>query len=219
MDAERKGNPALVVVLSILGILAITLTAGLLLFQKQEASGSSPGNVLFSRQETRGSDEFDPISWAREGAEYPPLQIEEETKGDFVADYTGTGNLPEAEPAKPVVTTQPAAVKTTPAPAVEKPAPKPAFKEVKENAYWVQVIATSNMSKAETIRDDLSNRGLPAHVLTQETGSETVYRVRLGAFDGKEEAESYAAKVRKIAGFGDSYVTQAPVTRQIPVSN
>ncbi len=210
MSAENTRNPALVVVLSILGILAITLVTGLFLMQKQDNPGMAPGTVLSSRQETTAADEFDPISWAREGAEYPPLQESENNDTDFVTDYTGNGVIPDSKPAEPVITKQPVTV---------SPPPEPAFREVRENAYWVQVIASKSVSTAEAIRDSLAEKGLPAHVMTQDTGKEVVYRVRLGAFDTKDEADNYAGTVRQIDGFADSYVTIAPVTRRIPVGN
>ncbi len=216
MSAESTRNPALVAVLSILGILSITLLAGLLLMQKKENPGMPLGTALSVRQETVAADDFDPISWARDGAEYPPLQVAEDTQGDFVADYTGNGVIPDDEPTEPVVTKQPAAISPPSQPIAE---PAPTFREVRENAYWVQVIASRNVSTAENIRDNLAKRGLPAHLMTQETGAEIVYRVRLGAFDTKDEAENYAGTMQKINGFADSYVTIAPVTRRIPVSN
>jgi hypothetical protein len=215
MNAENTRNPALVVVLSILGILAITLGAGLFLMQKQE--NIPLGTALSSRQETAGTtDDFDPISWAREGAEYPPLQEIEDLDSDFVADYTGNGAIPDDEPSEPVVIKQPAAVSPPPEPITIA---EPAFREVRENAYWVQVIASQSVSKAEAVRESLAEKGLPAHVMTQDTGESIVYRVRLGAFDTKDEADNYAGTVRQIDGFSDSYVTIAPVTRRIPVGN
>lgn len=214
MNAENTRNPALVVVLSILGILVITLAAGLFLMQKQE--NPSLGIALSSRQETAAADNFDPISWAREGADYPPLQEAEDSDTDFIADYTGNGAIPDDNPPEPEVIRQPAAVSPPPEPVS---VPEPAFREIRESAYWVQVIASSNVSTAEAVRDNLAGRGLPARVMTQNTGEEIVYRVRLGAFDTKDEAENYAGTVREIDGFGDSYVTIAPVTRRIPVSN
>ena len=95
----------------------------------------------------------------------------------------------------------------------------PEYREVRENAYWVQVIASGNVSTAENIRDSLAEKGLPSRVLTQNTGNDLVYRVRLGPFDTKDEAENNAGTVRKIEGYADSYVTIAPVTRRIPVGN
>ncbi|MCK5735911.1 MAG: SPOR domain-containing protein [Spirochaetaceae bacterium] len=217
MSTENTRSPALVVVLSILGILAITLITGLLLMQKQDNSGILPGTVLSSRQENTAADEFDPISWAREGAEYPPLQETVNSDEDFVADYTGNGAIPDENPADPVISKQPVVVSPPPQPVSSTP--EPAYREVRENAFWVQVIASRNVSTAEAIRDSLAEQGLPAHVMTQDTGKEIVYRVRLGAFDSKDEAENYAGTVRSIDGFADSYVTIAPVTRRIPISN
>jgi hypothetical protein len=110
MSAENTQNPALIAVLGILGILAIALAAGLFLMQKQDADGPiNFSTALSSREAPIPTEEFDPISWAREGAAYPPLEEAEALQGDFVADYTGTGALPvdDADIPEPVVSQQP----------------------------------------------------------------------------------------------------------------
>jgi len=228
-DNSREGstNSPLIVVLSVLGVLAITLVAGLLLMQNQPASG---GTGAGSKPETASVDtgNFDPISWARESAEYPPLAEPEDTGSGFVADLNSEGVVPELSgevqtQERPVVRKQPASVSTVKETAVLPPEntseenKQPVYREVKENAYWVQVIASSNISKAESIRAELEEKGLPAHVMVQKNGENTIYRVRLGAFSTKDEAENYAETVRKINGFSDSYVTMAPLVRKIEV--
>jgi cell division protein FtsN len=229
-DNSREGtaNSPLIVVLSVLGVLAITLAAGLLLMQKQPLSGRTDGN---SKPETASVDtgNFDPISWARESAEYPPLAEPEDTGSGFVADLNSEGVVPEISDGetqeRPVVRKQPASVNTVKETAVLPTKnttvenKQPVYREVKENAYWVQVIASSRISKAESIRSLLEEKGLPAHVMVQKNGEKTIYRVRLGAFSTKDEAENYAETVRNINGFSDSYVTMAPVVRKIEAGN
>ena len=223
MSAEKANNPALLIIMSVLGILSITLVAGLLLMQHQETPGSIIGTVLSSRQTAAPqSDNFDPISWAREGAAYPPLMETEEAQKDFIADYTGTGGLPDeliVEPVKPVVIKQPAAVSPPPAQVVKPvPSPAPSFQEIREMAYWVQVFSSVNAAKAESIREDLAAKGLPATVQVKKVENDTWYRVRIGAFEAENEAEHYADTVRAMSGYEASFVVQAPVTRRVPVN-
>lgn len=221
MSAENTQNTALIAVLGILGILAISLAAGLFLLQKQDNAGPIKfSTALSSRDVPPPSEEFDPISWAREGAAYPPLEEAETLQGDFVADYTGKGALPEAdvETPEPVVSRQPVAVAPPPPAKVEEPTAA-AFREVRENAYWVQVFSSGNMARAEGIRDELAAKGFPAAVQIRMVDGNTWYRVRIGAFDGENEAENYADKVRAFPGYESSYVVISPVTRQIPVGD
>jgi len=229
MNVEHTRSPALVVVFSILSILAIALTAGLLLLQEREKPNTVPEALQPEIVEEPDTDEFDPIDWAREGAEYPPLEVEEDAESEIVSDHTvdriqSEKVQPEKDFPEPVVTRQPTVVKpaskpvlTTPPKPQPKPPekPKPAYREVRKNAYWVQIIATTNMSRAESVREELSLRGFSTQIMTQDTGTQFIYRVRLGAFDAKNEAESFAARIREIGGFEDSYVTLAPVTRRI----
>ena len=214
MSSENTRNPGLIVILSVLGVLAVALLSGLLLMQKQENPGAPLSTALSSRQETPAGDDFDPISWAREGAAYPPLEEAAADEGEFVADFTGTGiaDEGESEAEEAEVKVQPAAVETKPAPAVD---PEPVYREVRENAYWVQMFSSPNVSRAEEIRDELTAKGLPANVIVREVNGETMYRVRLGAFNNESEADHYAKKARDMSGFESSFVVQAPVTRQI----
>ena len=217
MTGDSSRSPALIAVLSILGILVIAITAGLILMQKQAnpGGGIDIGSVLSSHQVETAQDEFDPISWAREGAAYPPLQEEEEVHGDFVADYTGTGVIPSVEePSEPELIRQPAAVSPPPA---KMEAPGPTFREIRENAYWVQVFSSGNVNRAEEIRDKLTTAGFPANVIVREVDGKTWYRVRIGAFGEEGEAEHYAEKIRALSGYESSYVVQAPVSRRVPI--
>ena len=218
MSAESTRNPAMIAILSILGILAVVFAAGLLLFQEDGMDRNGPGTALSAhRPAPAPADEFDPISWAREDAAYPPLLEAEDEEGDFYAEYNGENAIPSEEAddiPEPVVTKQPTAVAPPPAAPAE-----PVYREVRENAYWVQVFSSDSVGRAEDIRDELAARGLPATVQVKQVDGGTWYRVRIGAFDAEGEAEHYAETVRKIAGYESSYVVLSPVTRRIPTED
>ena len=263
MSKNSTGRPALIVTLSLLTVLSIAITAGLLLMQTREIPGSGLGSILSllpGAPETPDADNpvidpgSDPIGWARQGAPYPPLiepdeQTDEtpdqnpdqpspgaappetpENNNDPLIGYDSGGQVPSPparpseapsitrRPPAPQAPRQPQARSAPPAPP-RAPAPKkPAYRDITVNAYWVQVFSSSDSSRAESIRDELAVRGFTGSVQVKEINGLPRYRVRLGAFEGKSEAEHYAETVRGIPGYESSYVVIAPVTRRVPVN-
>jgi len=217
MSSEQTGNSSLVAVLSILAILAISLVAGILLMQKEEVSELEPDETVSSNVEKDSSDEFDPISWARDEAEYPSLDKSED--GEFVADYAGAENAPgdEAPKSATVLETRgdELAAAVPEKPVHQEEIARSAPREVRENMYWVQVVATGAIANAERVRDNLAAMGLPVRVFTKNEGGNLIYRVRVGPFSRKSEAESNMDVIHGVNDFVDSYVTIAPVTRYI----
>ena len=103
--------------------------------------------------------------------------------------------------------------KATPPAEKLKPAPKPAPKEdtvepppppapasagePTGQGYVVQIAALNVRSDAEAIAKRLSNKGYAAYVVAPPDGTPAVYRVRVGKFPTKREADSVAAKLQK----------------------
>ena len=89
-----------------------------------------------------------------------------------------------------------------------KPAPEPkapAHAEAAEPAtgdaggqgFAVQIAALNVKSEADAIAKRLSSKGYAAYVLSPASGTPSVYRVRVGKFSTRHEAESIAAKLQK----------------------
>ncbi len=225
MSTDTTRSTALVAVLSILGILAISIVVGMLLFQKKESPGGDLdiGTALSYKDSATTQDEFDPISWARDGAAYPPLEEPGSEEGEFKVDYTGDSAIPDdktvtTDPMKetPVVVSQPAAISTTRN--VIDP-PKTVYKEIREIAPWIQVTSVQNQASAERVREELAAAGFPANVMSHNEEGVLTYRVRIGAFDGQEEADYYLEQIVSSTKFEDSYITLAPVTRRVAIEN
>ena len=112
------------------------------------------------------------------------------------------------------------AVKTTPAPktaakAVTKtaePAPKA---EPKKTQYWVQVAAYSNKKGAEGARSILDENKIPSDIFTYRDNKDKLYyRVRVGPYTTKSEAEYWRTKIIKISDIdnaNDSYITSTTI--------
>jgi len=66
------------------------------------------------------------------------------------------------------------------------------------SGFVVQVAAVRQRTEADSIRGRLSKKGYPAFVTTASTpGAPTTYRVRVGKYPSRHEADSVAAKLER----------------------
>ena len=95
---------------------------------------------------------------------------------------------PAAAPAKP-----PAA----PARAPARPAAAAANTAPPGGGYAVQIAAMNVRSEADAIVKRLTSKGYAAYVLSPASGTPQIYRVRIGSFGSRREAETMATKLEK----------------------
>lgn len=101
-------------------------------------------------------------------------------------------------------TTTKAASTSTAKPAATAPQAKPVTR------FWVQVASYTNKKTAENARAILSDNKISSDIYTyQDNSSKLFYRVRVGPFTTKSEAEYWMAKITQIKDFSKagSYVT------------
>ena len=112
-----------------------------------------------------------------------------------------TVKTPVEKPVKTVSQAKPAAQSA-------KPAPKA---EPKKTQFWVQVAAYSNKKGAEGARSVLDENKIPSDIFTYRDNKDKLYyRVRVGPYTTKSEAEYWRTKIVKIKEIdnaNDSYVT------------
>jgi cell division septation protein DedD len=83
------------------------------------------------------------------------------------------------------------------APAIPPPAPAAASSnEPAGQGFAVQIAALNVRSEADAIAKRLSSKGYAAYVMTAN-GTPSVFRVRVGKFNTRREAETVAAKLQK----------------------
>lgn len=105
---------------------------------------------------------------------------------------------PAAAPAITPAAT-PAPQPTTPPPAATAtPAPETVAGEPGGPGYVVQVAALQVRNEADTIAKRLSGKGYPAYVTAPTSGaSAPIYRVRVGKYKSRREAEQVASRLEK----------------------
>ena len=85
----------------------------------------------------------------------------------------------------------------TPPPAAREPARAAAASEPQGTSYTVQITALNIRSEADAIAKRLTAKGYAAYVLNPATGTPQIYRVRIGKFGSRREAETIATKLEK----------------------
>jgi cell division septation protein DedD len=130
--------------------------------------------------------------------------------------------LGSAEPAKEqlkaVATTAPAPPATPPTPKSESPAPArpetgelrrnpavatagreggPALTEPGGSGFAIQVAALREKDEADVIVKRLAGKGYPAYVVAPAKGAPSVFRVRVGKYKERHEADTVAARLQK----------------------
>lgn len=120
---------------------------------------------------------------------------------------------PESVESKPTENKAPASV-----PAVKKSAPSktvaakstPVESTKKIVQYWVQVAAYGDKKHADTAKSVLDANKIPSDIFTyQDNKGKLFYRVRVGPYTTKSEAEYWRTRIIKIDDFAkaESYVT------------
>ncbi len=119
------------------------------------------------------------------------------------------------KPAQNLVAKTETSKSASPAPAAKKSETKPAASKASAKPaapvkYWVQVAAYSNKKGAENARSTLGTNQIQADIFTYKDNKENLfYRVRVGPYTTKSEAEYWRQKIARINDFASakSYVT------------
>ena len=130
------------------------------------------------------------------------------TKASASTIYTGNPGTSAASKSvakAPASETKSAPKKVAAAQAPAKKAP------VLSSRYWVQAASFTNKKSADSARATLDDNKIPAEVFTYKDNKDNLfYRVRVGPYTTKSEAEYWKTRVCKIDLFKDtqSYVTE-----------
>ena len=145
---------------------------------------------------------------ARRELDYP-----ERLESSGVDDRLETSSSPENLVSKNGVEAKPVSAPEARSSREEAAAPKPAVSRSSDvpsardgSGYTIQVVALKTRDAAQTLVSRLENQGYPAYL--EAEGSAGLYRVRVGRFDNRAEAEKVAADLREAEKFKPYITTQ-----------
>ena len=170
------------------------------LLVKENSTSTVPQNINITvnipESKTSVIEEVKPVT------ETPKVETSKVTTTSLVEKTPNPGTQPKTE--KKAVKSAPAkATKTV----TKNPAPAPVEKITQ---FWVQVAAYSNKKGAENARSILDENKIPADIFTFEDNKNRLfYRVRIGPYTTKSEAEYWRTRIIQIDEFSkaESFVT------------
>ena len=136
---------------------------------------------------------------------FPPVGEPEQAESAVVTDATGEGVPDLPQPTEPLPSAEPEPPEDPEPAAIEAPEPvsdpvkpvaaeKPAA-DTPAGSWIVQVVSLSNKDNALALRDRLRKGGFATQVEQVRVGGKTHYRVRVGPFLEKIEAESIRKQI------------------------
>ncbi len=103
-------------------------------------------------------------------------------------------------PATTGSSSRPAAVRAAP---LAKLAPLAPLRE-----FWVQVGSFASRSRANALGQRLGDQGIVSRVTTRTSRAEVFFRVRVGPYASRVEAEKFLAWVQQVDGLDGSYISE-----------
>lgn len=227
-------NRVLWVIFSISLFLVVVMAAGLYFLRPVSREGAE-----MAAREAPSLRSFDAFEYVRGKSQLPELEEEREEPGDMVIIVgekeeklpagKQEGQLPRAPivpapspqaaptvPEKAVAPVQSKPVQPAAAAPAARPAAKPAPREVKVTEYWIQAGSYTSPSRAEEVAAVLEEQGLASKITTRALSGKTYYRVRIGPYQSKAEADKFLEWVKAVKGFGSSYISMVYTQRRVP---
>lgn len=230
------------IIFSVFLLVVVVVGAGLIWFFPNANRPSNKNAAAKPGQ--NGKEALDPVEWVRKNQEYPGITPEadqgKDSGEDFIIVYgendaaksgeqpkpgTETGALPETLPVTPKPSTEvkPASAATKPAADTQKPAavkPEPTAKPappktVRVEEYWIQTGSYASKTRAEEVKFVLQEKGVVSKISSKLVDEKNYYRVRIGPYASKPEAEKFLEWIKAMQGFDGSYISLVYTTKEV----
>jgi len=134
------------------------------------------------------------------------------TPGAAAATAAAPGTQSKPYTPAPPASTAPSPAVQTPAAAKPAAAPKPAATTT-VTEFWIQAASFTSRSRAEDLQRSLVERGLSSIITVREIDGTPYFRVRIGPYKAKNEADGWLTRIRQMAGCEEAYVSMQTVQR------
>ena len=115
--------------------------------------------------------------------------------------------VPAAQAVKPSTSQSPAQTRPAASAPQQKPTPPPATPQVR-TLYWIQTASYSQRSRAESMVETLSDQGITSRIQIKDVDGGTYFRVRVGPYAAKSEAQKFLSWIQGVDGLEGSYISQ-----------
>lgn len=142
---------------------------------------------------------------------------------DSVSQLPGERRPRPAEDTRPSVPADPTSTQLAPREPAPEPAPapreeprpaepvrpaEPAEQRVRVTEYWIQVISSPSRDRVEQARFRLQEQNLGSRITSIDHNNTTFFRLRVGPYSNKAEAEKFLDWMKAVDGFEESYISE-----------
>ncbi len=85
---------------------------------------------------------------------------------------------------------------------------KPQTRTVRTTEYWIQAGSFTSRTRADKIKRELDQLGFTGRIMSQDVDGTLYYRVRIGPYQAKDEAQKFLSWVKEKEQFSGSYISQ-----------
>lgn len=177
---------------------------------------TAPDAVDLLREEPRGADDDVIIIYGVDdsASQVPREQRQgssEDTRSSVPTDSPSTVRAPRESAPEP--TPAPAPREETrqaeSARAAEPSQPAERTEQrVRVTEYWIQVISSPSRDRVEQVRVRLQEQNLGSRITSIDHNNTTFFRLRVGPYTNKAEAEKFLDWMKALDGFEESYISE-----------
>jgi DedD protein len=237
MSMEKK--KLLLVAVSVGVFLVIVVGAAILVFSAKESGGITENRYIpgtagenYSRSATTdassllGAEELrglqDPQAASPIQENIITLGTESPASGTVISvTKPEAAAVPDTVSEQPAIKPQPQSVRQvsqpaqriSAAPVSAKPAASVAPPKKTYNDFWVQAGSFSTRDRADGVKKTLDDKGIAAIITNQQINSQIFYRVRIGPYTSRSEADYWLAMIKSISGFESSQIWESQSKR------
>ncbi|MDA3850423.1 MAG: SPOR domain-containing protein [Spirochaetaceae bacterium] len=95
---------------------------------------------------------------------------------------------------------------------------QPRYEDVEKTVYWIQLASFPNSIKADELQSKLQQVGISSTIQTKRINSTLYYRVRVGAFDNENSADSFSAQILQLGIIDETTIYTSKVTQRVEVN-
>ncbi|QEN05705.1 SPOR domain-containing protein [Thiospirochaeta perfilievii] len=226
-DTKISTDTLFVLLLVICGIAVIILAAYLLYKPHQGSNDVVIRDIIVSGAIPNESESVQSVEDSLKNSYLVEPTLDEEKKEEpkleeSIEDET---LITKKDQDLPVIKDKPIFKKSTTTPVLKQTVTKTTVVKPKKvqqklvtiKAYWIQVGSFSSSAQANKSVDLLKSKGLSSRVVLKSVNGKSVYRVRIGAYESKDEADKFLSEVQKIDGYSGSYVSESTTQKYIDI--
>jgi cell division protein FtsN len=96
-----------------------------------------------------------------------------------------------------------------------KPKTEPKVKKTKTIEYWIQAGSYKSKGSADAQNAKLTEHGFAGQITTKDISGKTFFRVKIGPYSNKAEAEKFLSWVKAIDGMEECYISQLRTPKSV----